>query len=62
MMWVGGCKTVTFRAGQEREARNRWKEDAGTRSGVFQIRDSGSSSILEPGSKNLQPLMAGGKE
>jgi hypothetical protein len=49
-------------AGQEKEARNRWKEDAGTRSGVFQIRDSGSSSVLEPGSRNLQPLMAGGKE
>ena len=54
--------SVTAGAGQEREARNRWKEDAGTRSGVFQIRDSGSSSIIEPGSRNIQPLMAGGKE
>jgi hypothetical protein len=51
-----------FGTGQEREARTRWKEDAGTRSGIFQIRDSGSSSIIEPGSRNLQPLMAGGKE
>ena len=56
------CKSVTLCAGQEKEARNRWKEDAGTRSGVFLIRDSGSSSILEPGSRNLQPMMAGGKE
>ncbi len=54
--------SVTSVAGQEREARTRWKEDAGTRSGIFQIRDSGSSSITEPGSRNLQPLMAGGKE
>ena len=54
--------TVMFGTGQEREARTRWKEDAGTRSGIFQIRDSGSSSIIEPGSRNLQPLMAGGKE